>query len=375
MSKYLGSIPRRSLLASAAGLGLMGGVFSNIRIATAQSLTGAPPEVDRLSVRVVTDSYHHLFAPSGKFGDVTVQRYSRPPSSELPRTLQNEWGLSLHLESARGSESRQFLVDFGFTPETLNSNLDLMNIDPAKLDALLLTHGHYDHFGGMVGFLSKYGQRFKPDLPFYLGGEECFCTRETGPANTPSNFGALDRKAISNAGVRILFAERPSTLADHGFTTGSIPLVSFEKPAQPSRMRVGLQAGGLGCAPEGLPEEKRKLTLVPDDFQHEQATCFNIKGKGLVILTSCGHRGIVNSVRGALRVSGINKIHAIVGGFHLMPMPDEYVRSTVAALKELNPDYLIPMHCSGTTFYEMAKQEMPGRVLLSSTGTKFVFGA
>ena len=114
---------------------------------------------------------------------------------------------------------------------------------------------------------------------------------------------------------------------------------------------------------------------MPDDFQHEQATCFNIKGKGLVVLTSCGHRGIVNSVRGAMHVSGINKIHAIVGGFHLMPMPDGYVRDTVAALKELNPDYLIPMHCTGTPFYEMAKQEMPGRVLLSSTGSKFAFGA
>ena len=375
MDKYLGSIPRRSLIGSAAGLGLMGSVFSNIRIASAQGLSGAPPEIDRLSVRVVTDSYHHLFAPSGKFGDVTVQRFSRPPSSELPRTLQNEWGLSLHLESARGTESRQVLVDFGFTPETLNSNLDLMNIDPAKLDALVLTHGHYDHFGGMVGFLSKYGKSFKPDLPFYLGGEECFCTRETGPVSTPSNFGSLDRKAISSAGLRILFAERPSTLADHGFTTGSIPLVSFEKPSQPTRMRVGVQASGLGCAPEGLPEGKRNLTLVPDDFQHEQATCFNIKGKGLVVLTSCGHRGIVNSVRGAIRVSGIDKIHAVVGGFHLMPMPDDYVRSTVAALKELNPDYLIPMHCSGTPFYEIAKQEMPGRVLLSSTGTRFTFGA
>ncbi len=226
----------------------------------------------------------------------------------------------------------------------------------------------------MVGFLNKHGPRLKPDLPFVLGGEECFCTRETGPVNAPSNFGALDRKAISKSGVRIVFAERPSTLAGHGFTTGSIPLMSFEKGSQTSRMRVGIQAEGLGFAAEGLSEEKRQLTLVPDDFQHEQATCFNIKGKGLVVLTSCGHRGIVNSVRGAMRVSGINKIHAIVGGFHLMPMPDGYVRDTFAALKELNPDYLIPMHCTGTTFYEMAKQEMPGRVLLSSTGSKFVFG-
>ncbi len=140
-------------------------------------------------------------------------------------------------------------------------------------------------------------------------------------------------------------------------------------------MRVGMQPGGLGCAPDGLPEEKRQLTIVPDDFQHEQATCFLVKGKGLVVLTSCGHRGIVNSVRGAVRVSGTSKVLAIVGGFYLMPMPDEYVRSTVAALKEMNPDYLIPMHCSGTAFYEIAKQEMPGRVLLSSTGTRFTFGA
>jgi len=162
---------------------------------------------------------------------------------------------------------------------------------------------------------------------------------------------------------------------DHGFTTGSIPLVSFEKPAQSTRMRVGLQSDGMGCAPEGLSPEKRTLTVVADDFQHEQATCFNVKGKGLVVMTSCGHRGIVNSVRGAIKVSGISKIHAIMGGFHLMPMPPDYVRGTVLALKEFNPDYLIPMHCTGSTFYDIARQEMPGRVLLSSTGTRFVFGA
>ena len=376
MSDYLGSPTRRKLLTAIGigGLGLAGGVFSNIRVASAQALPSTMPEVDRLSVGVVTDSYHHQFLSSGKFGEVAVQRYARPPSLDQPRTLQNEWGLSLHLESARGIETRQVLVDFGFTGDTLNNNLDLLRIDATKLDAMLLTHGHYDHFGGMVGFLAAHKKQLKPGLPFYLGGEECFCSRETGPANTPSNFGALDRQAIADAGLQILFAERPSLLADHGFTTGFLPLVSFEKPAQPSRMKVGLR-DGIGCAPEGLPAEKRNLTIVPDDFQHEQATCFNVKGKGLVIMTSCGHRGIVNSVRGAMKVSGISKVHAIIGGFHLMPMPEEYVRSTVMALKEINPDYLIPMHCTGTTFYEIAKQELPGRVLLSSTGTRYTFGA
>lgn len=377
MSQYVGNMSRRRLLTAmgATGLGLAGGVFSNIRVASAQALSGAPPEIERLSVQVLTDSYLHLFESSAKFGEMTVQRYTRPPSKEAPRSLQNEWGLALHVESARGSETRQIQIDFGFTPETLNNNIDLLGMDPGKLDALLLTHGHYDHFGGMVGYLAAHKAKLKPGLPFYLGGEECFCTRETGPANAPSNFGALDRKAITNAGLRVMFADRPSIIADHGFTTGSIPLVSFEKPAQPTRMKVGLQRDGMGCAPDKLPQEKRNLTLVPDDFQHEQATCFNLKGKGLVVLTSCGHRGIVNSVRSAMKVSGISKVHAVLGGFHLMPMPTEYVRSTVAALKEINPDFLIPMHCSGTTFYEAAKQEMPGRVPLSSTGTRFIFSA
>ncbi|MFP5407391.1 MAG: MBL fold metallo-hydrolase, partial [Gammaproteobacteria bacterium] len=236
---------------------------------------------------MVTDSYQHGLLASGKFGDVTVQRFasSAPLNVPLPRMLLSEWGLALHLESSRGTESRRFLVDFGFTGTTLNHNLQMLGIDPGKLDAMLLTHGHYDHFGGMVGFLTAHAKAFKPDLPFYVGGEECFCSREVGPPNAPVNFGAMDRKAIADSGVRLTFAEKPSTLAGHGFTTGSIPQVSFEKPAQPSRMKVGLQADGMGCAPDALPAERRTLTLVPDDFQHEQATCFNVKGKGLVVLT------------------------------------------------------------------------------------------
>jgi 7,8-dihydropterin-6-yl-methyl-4-(beta-D-ribofuranosyl)aminobenzene 5'-phosphate synthase len=217
-------------------------------------------------------------------------------------------------------------------------------------------------------------KHLKKDIPFYVGGEQGFCARESGPQNAPLNSGVLDRGAIERAGVKVTIAERPSSLADHGFTTGMIPKVSFEKPGPSARLKVGLQADGNGCSPESVPPDKRSVGVMPDDLQHEQATCFIVKGKGLVVLTSCGHRGIVNSVQAAMKVAGGGKLHAVVGGFHLMPMPDDYVRATAVALKELDPHYLIPMHCSGTAFYEAAKREMPGRVLLSSTGTRFSFG-
>jgi 7,8-dihydropterin-6-yl-methyl-4-(beta-D-ribofuranosyl)aminobenzene 5'-phosphate synthase len=376
MDSYLGSqSPRRLLAAAGAGMGLANGVFTGIHADEAPPLRGAPPEVDRLSVTVVTDSYFHLFEASGQFAGVGVQRWQWPITRDAPRRMpQNEWGLSLYAESSRDGETRRVLIDFGYTPETMNNNVDMFGVDASRLDAMVLSHGHYDHFGGMAGFLDRHRAQLKPELPFYLGGEECFCARETGPADNPRNFGVLDRRAIAEAKLRVLFADKPSLLADHGFTTGWIDQVSFERPAQPSRMRVGIGADGLGCDPARLPEGKRGSTLLVDDFQHEHATCYHVKGKGLVVMTSCGHRGVVNTVEAAIKVSGIRKVHAILGGFHLMPLSADYARDTAQALARFEPDCLIPMHCSGESFFESAKQAMPGKVVRTSTGTRFDFG-
>ncbi|HVL36314.1 MAG TPA: MBL fold metallo-hydrolase [Burkholderiales bacterium] len=377
MDSYLGSrAPRRLFAAAGTGLGLANGVFTGIEVDVAPPLQAPPPAVDRLAVTVVTDSYHHNFEPSGRFGTVAVERFQLPPTSDPPRrVLQNEWGLSLHVESVLGDEARRVLVDFGYTHETLANNLELIGIDVARLDALVLSHGHYDHFGGMAGFLVAHRRKLKPALPLYLGGEECFCARETGSPEAPRNFGVLDRRRIAEANLRVLFADRPALLAGHGFTSGWIPKVSFETPAQPSRMRVGLDADGLGCAAARLPLEKRSATLLVDDFQHEIASCYHVKDRGLVVMTSCGHRGVVNTVMAAKAVSGITRVHAIIGGFHIMPMPADYAQRTAQALAELEPDFLIPMHCSGETFIEAAKAALPGKVLRNSTGTRFVFGA
>ncbi len=377
MDSYLGSrSPRRLLAAAGAGMGLANGVFTGIQTDAAPPLRGAPPEVERLCVTVVTDSYFHFFEASGQLAGIGVQRWQQPITSAPPRRMpQNEWGLSLHAESTRGSETRRVLIDFGYTPETINNNVEMFGIDPSKLDAMVLSHGHYDHFGGMVGFLARHRDSLRPDLPFYLGGEECFCARETGPADTPRNFGVLDRRAIAEAKLKVLFADQPSLVAGHGFTTGWIAQTSFERPAQPSRMKVGIGPDGMGCDPARLPEGKRGAGILVDDFLHEHATCFNVKGKGLVVMTSCGHRGVVNTVQAAIKVSGVSKVHAILGGFHLMPLSADYARDTARELARFEPDCLIPMHCSGENFFEAAKVTLPGKVLRTSTGTRFEFTA
>jgi hypothetical protein len=83
--------------------------------------------------------------------------------------------------------------------------------------------------------------------------------------------------------------------------------------------------------------------------------------------------GVVNTIKQAQAASGITKVYAVIGGFHLAPYPEDYVRQTIAALKEMDVDYVIPLHCSGEMFYELAKVEMPTKLLRSYTGTRFVF--
>lgn len=371
------SISRRGLLC-AGGAGFVSAIIGTLvetsRTARAQALGSKIPEVDRLAVRIVTDNQVVQFVPSEKREGLVIERRTTAnlsPDAPPYAALHGEWGLSMHAESRRGEEVRNILIDFGYTSETLVNNITILKIDPSAFDALVLSHGHYDHFGGMVGFLSANKGRLKKNLPFFVGGEDCFCTRETDLGQ----YGALDRKAIVDANLSLMMAEGPAIVADHAFTTGKIPQVSSEKPLRPTREKVGV-VNGLGCFPDKMASAKNTGTFIPDDFEHEIATNFVVKGKGLVVLTSCSHRGIINTIRQAQAVSGLQKVHAVIGGFHIVPpLDDDYVRQVTATLKEINPDYLIPGHCSGDRFYDIARNELGDRVIHSAVGTRFVFGA
>jgi 7,8-dihydropterin-6-yl-methyl-4-(beta-D-ribofuranosyl)aminobenzene 5'-phosphate synthase len=342
----------------------------------AETISGSVPELDGVAVRVLVDSYQFAVAPSRKLADVDIQHFGWGISEDRPpgKTLISEFGLSMHAETRRGTETRNVLIDFGFTPEALTNNANLVGIEPGRLDALVLSHGHYDHFGGLAGFLRANSGKLKTDLPIYIGGEEAFCSREWTAPPVRGDFGALDRKAIEDANLAVTYAEGPAIVADHAFTTGHIDQTSFEKLLSPSVMKIGVDHG-MGCYADKLPEDERTQTIIPDKFRHEIATAFNLRGRGLIVLASCSHRGVINMVKQAQAVSGVNKVHAVIGGFHLAPYKEDYVRDTVTAFKDMDIDYVIPLHCTGEPFYEMAKAEIPNKLLRSYTGTRFVFSA
>lgn len=157
--------------ASAALDALIGTLLVRSSVARAEPISGEVPTVDRVALRVVTDSYQLAIAPSGRFGNVEVTRFGMPPAG---KSLLGEFGLAMHVESNAGGEARNMLIDFGFTSDTLENNLAMLGIAPETLDALVLSHGHYDHFGGLAGFLEHNQRKLRPDLPLYIGGEEAF---------------------------------------------------------------------------------------------------------------------------------------------------------------------------------------------------------
>ena len=336
----------------------------------------AIPTVDQLVMTNVVDNFYDVFAKRGKMGAVTVQR----TALQLPMPL-SEHGLAYHLASVRGEERKEILLDFSWTTQSLTNNYQVLNVDPTKADALIISHGHLDHYGALPDLARALHGRRPSGLTLYAGGEDTFCHRWiVTPDGQKSEFGQLQRPELEAQGIKVVLAKEPTVVAGHAVTSGQIPrLTDFEKP--PASMRLEAGPPGSGCEasvhfPLGaLQVEAKPGELVQDIFWGEHATAYHVKNRGLVIISSCGHAGIINSIRQIQQATGIDKVHAVVGGWHLAPSPDEIVAKTVEAFKQINPDYLIPMHCTGFNTMMAIQQGMPAKLIMPSTGTQVVFGA
>ncbi|HEX3862202.1 MAG TPA: MBL fold metallo-hydrolase [Stellaceae bacterium] len=324
------------------------------------------PTVDSLSVRVVVDSFFDQFMPKATHPHVAIEHVNRIRGRETS-TLAGEWGLSLHLASTTTGTPGQYLLDFGYTAEILLRNFDLLGIDAARLDGLILSHSHRDHYGGMVGFVEHHRPAMRDDLKLFTGGDLSFREKWIGSRDSePTSWGALDAAALEAAHVETVCCDTAHTL--HGpFTSGYIARQSFER-VLPNTMIEPTTA-------DHYSDEERRGRLVPDRHPDEHATCYVVQGKGLVVISSCGHCGLINTIKTAMAVSNVGKLHAVLGGFHLGIAPPDYIEHTITELKALDPDVVIPMHCSGRGFIAGVSREMPDRVVLSNTGSRFTFGA
>jgi len=350
------------------------------RSANAAPVRIEAPVVDEVTIREVTDSAHDLLLRPLEKPGLTVTRIGTPEAAQ-GKTLASEWGLALHIESRKGQESRRYLLDFGFTPEVYANNIELMKIDVGKVDALIISHGHYDHVGGLTGFLETHRSRMRQDLRLYTGGEDNFCTRFIrNPDGSFTNFGTpFDRRKLQALNVQPVLSEAPIVVEGHAFTTGAVPRTSIEHVLPNTWVEYGVH-DGVGCDTKAYMDHHFTLEElagkpVPDQHWHEHATCFRVGDRGLVVITSCGHGGIINTLKRAQEITGVEKIYALVGGFHLAPAPSDYLASVMAELKKFDVAFVMPMHCSGQNFIDLAKQEMPEKLVLCGTGSSFTFTA
>src|SRR3984885_15105303 len=205
------------------------------------------PVIDELTVREITDNTHDIFLRPLAVPGLAVRRTGFPEAPQ-GKTLESEWGLALYLESRKAQESRRYLLDFGFTPDVYANNLELMKIDVAQVDALIISHGHFDHVGGLIGFLERYRARMRKALPLYTGGEDDFCSRfNRNPDGGFAHFGTpLDRRKLKTLDIETVLSEVPIIMDGHAFPTGADPPTSIERVLPNTGVQYDVR-DGLGC--------------------------------------------------------------------------------------------------------------------------------
>ncbi len=267
-----------------------------------------------------------------------------------------EHGFSAVVKTGVNGKTNTMLFDFGFSAGGAAYNAKILGVDLEAVEAVALSHGHNDHTGGFDELAALLGKR---EIPFFVHPQ---IFREPRYLKIPVrdmkiHFSPLNREQIAAAGLKLIETSEPVTfLDDTVLFLGEVPhRTDFEK--------------GFPIA-HYQEDGQEKWDPIEDDT----SVVMHLKDKGLVVLSGCAHAGIVNTVSYAQKVTGVDKVHAVMGGFHLSGIYFEgIIDRTVEEMKKIDPDYVIPCHCTGRNAIMAFERAMPGKFILNMAGTKMTF--
>ncbi len=267
---------------------------------------------------------------------------------KAPQPLQAEHGLSMLVEVTRAGAKKTVMVDTGFSSGPLLHNLRNLGYQPQQIDRIFLSHGHPDHYGGLLGYLDA------RKAPVYITAHpDAFSPRYVVlPEGDVSGPFFLDREAVERAGGMLLLSRNETMVCTGAMATGEVKR-------------------GACCEWEGFGSRRiiKDGLCQDDDFLDDQALVMNLDGKGLVVVAGCMHAGIINTLTHIQEISGVNRVHAIIGGFHLTAAPDENIDEALNNLKKINPALIVAGHCTGFEALTLMAQTFPEQFHLSCSGT------
>lgn len=258
--------------------------------------------------------------------------------------LMAKHGLSFFVEATIRDGEASIMMDTGPSSEALLHNIDRMDINLRKTEVIVLSHGHYDHVGGLIGVLKCIGKRV-PVVVHPKIFEPKFKVKPVlmfrGAPFTPFD--------VEMAGGVLLCAENPVTIAEGVTTTGEV-----------ERTLALASVEGFWTVDDGR--------FVKDVMPDDQALLIDVENKGLVVVTGCAHSGVVNTVKHAKKITGTNKVYAVLGGFHLAGADSNKIETTVRQLEKLNLEFIGPCHCTGSKAVKRLEEAFGDRCNPLQTG-------
>lgn len=307
-------------------------------------------EAEKIVITVITDNLADALRP-----DYRIAKRHVGTTSPLEAMLHAEHGLAYHVETVVNAQSHAFLFDFATDFLGVKKNIERLKLDLRKVEALALSHDHLDHQAALLDLLRAHRTDIPQGTPFYVGERFFVGTYMRRPDGNIMSLLALKREDIEGLGLlKIIEVKTPTPLVPGAYLSGRVERFTDYEQIPPVFLA------------------KRGEQYVQEDFIGEQAVIMKAKGKGLVVLSGCAHRGIVNTVIHAQKITGMDKVYAVIGGFHLTGAKPELIQRTIADIQAIRPEYIVPTHCTGFEAISAFAREMPDQFILNTAGTRYI---